>query len=305
MAAFDQQGFRMALGCFATGVTIVTTLRSDGEPIGVTASSFNSVSLSPPMVLWSLDRSAFSLPAFRDATYFCVNVLAADQVELSNRFARAGEDKFVGLDVEAGVDDIPLLTGCSARFQCRTTFQHDGGDHLIFVGEVLEFDRSGRPGLVFHEGRYSVSAEHPMSPAPRSLDEGAGFVRNFLPYMSGLCHQRCLSSFQEAVAEGRLDDHQYRVLFSLRDVPDADTDVIAELSLLGSDSVQWALDGLCRIGMVSDRGGRYRLTGSGLEELEAMEQRVIASEQRMLSVFSADEARQFKHQLAKLIACSE
>jgi flavin reductase (DIM6/NTAB) family NADH-FMN oxidoreductase RutF len=158
--------FRSALGAFATGVTIVTTCDGEGRDVGLTANSFNSVSLDPPMVLWSLARSARSLPAFVAASHFAVHVLAADQEELSLRFAARGSEKFAGLDLERGVAHIPLLRGCSARFQCRTAFRHEAGDHMIFVGEVADFDHSDRPELLFHRGRYSLAVPKPSSPVP-------------------------------------------------------------------------------------------------------------------------------------------
>jgi 3-hydroxy-9,10-secoandrosta-1,3,5(10)-triene-9,17-dione monooxygenase reductase component len=155
--------FRGALGRFATGVTIVTTRDASGNDVGLTANSFSSVSLDPPLVLWSLSRQSLSLPAFTQAGFFAVHVLASSQDELSERFARRGVDKFAGLPVGRGPGDIPLLADCSARFQCRKTYEYAGGDHVIFVGEVLSFDHSDRPPLVFHGGRYSIAAVPPVA----------------------------------------------------------------------------------------------------------------------------------------------
>ena len=148
--ALDPKAFRAALGSFATGVTVITTRAADGSPVGLTANSFNSVSLDPPMVLWSLAKKSHSLAAFSRCSHWAVHVLAADQEELSGRFARSGTDKFSGLEVGSGIGGVPLLAGCAARFQCQSTFQHEGGDHLIFVGEVTAFDRTERAPLVFH-----------------------------------------------------------------------------------------------------------------------------------------------------------
>lgn len=139
---FDPQDFRAALGTFTTGVTIITTRAADGEPIGITANSFNSVSLNPPLVLWSLAKNARSREAFANAKHWNVHVLSAAQEALSGRFARQGEDKFSGLELDEGISKAPLLNGCTARFQCRTAFSYDGGDHIIFVGEVLEIGRA-------------------------------------------------------------------------------------------------------------------------------------------------------------------
>jgi flavin reductase (DIM6/NTAB) family NADH-FMN oxidoreductase RutF len=160
-SAFDGHDFRTALGRFGTGVTVVTVRDSDGTPLGLTVSSFNSVSMDPPLVLWSLDRSSTTLAAFEGATHFAVNVLGADQVAISNRFAGQQEDKFADLDCADGGGGAPLLPGCVAWFQCRTVHRHDGGDHVIFVGEVETFEQRPGDALLFHDGNYCVAHVHP------------------------------------------------------------------------------------------------------------------------------------------------
>ena len=161
----DKSAFRNALGSFVTGVTIVTARDRDGNPVGLTANSFNSVSLDPPMVLWSLSLGSASLPAFRDATAWAVHVLACDQQDMSDRFARRGVDKFAGLTVTNGPEGAPLIAGYAARFGCRARFEYEGGDHAIFLGEVIDFDRSDVDPLIYHGGRYGrvmpTGAEEP------------------------------------------------------------------------------------------------------------------------------------------------
>jgi len=154
-AKIDPREFRNALGSFVTGVTIVTTLDETGQPVGLTANSFNSVSLDPPLVLWSLGLNSGSLSAFRNAPYWAVHILAADQQDLSGRFAQRGVDKFAGLDTETGPGGIPLLRDCAARFVCRTAFEYEGGDHAIFVGAVESFTSVPAVPLAYHEGRYA------------------------------------------------------------------------------------------------------------------------------------------------------
>lgn len=155
MAEFDATAFRSALGRFATGVTIVTTLDRDGRPCGVTANSYNSVSLDPPLVLWSLARSSRSLAAFEGAETFAIHVLSADQEELALRFASRGEDKFADLEVREGLGGVPLFDDCAAHFECRTQSKFDGGDHVIFLGRVVNFERGDHEALVFHDGRFA------------------------------------------------------------------------------------------------------------------------------------------------------
>ncbi|MCY1359114.1 p-hydroxyphenylacetate 3-hydroxylase, reductase component [compost metagenome] len=152
----EPKALRQALGHFPTGVTVVTTRDAEGQPVGVTASSFNTVSLEPPLVLWSIGRNALSFPAFARAEHFAVHVLGDWQVEWSNRFGRACEAKFSGLDCGDGLGGVPLLPGCPARFECRVEHRYDGGDHLILVGRVLRMEHAedARP-LLFHRGRYA------------------------------------------------------------------------------------------------------------------------------------------------------
>lgn len=215
-AAIDSGEFRRALGSFATGVTIITTRSAEGEPVGLTCSSFNSVSLNPPLVLWSLEKNAKSLPVFRSRPHWAVHVLSSSQEELSGRFARRGEDKFSGLDLEAGAGDVPMLRGCTARFQCRTAFQYDGGDHTIFVGEVLAFDRSEAPPLVFHGGRYAHATRRDApGMRPRSAWLAGSFGEDFLGYLLGRSHFRFFAQIRPLLAEAGLSAEEFYVLSSL------------------------------------------------------------------------------------------
>jgi flavin reductase (DIM6/NTAB) family NADH-FMN oxidoreductase RutF len=161
---FDRRDFRKALGQFATGVTVVTTRSGDGRPVGLTVNSFSSVSLNPPLVLWSLAREASSIAEFTAASHFAINVLAARQHHLSRQFATPLPDKFAGVEFSAGTAGVPLLQGAIAHFVCRNVRQYDGGDHLIFIGEVEEYKWSEAEPLVFHSGRYRVPTAHPELP---------------------------------------------------------------------------------------------------------------------------------------------
>ena len=159
--SFSSQEFRTALGMFATGVTIVTARDQEGNVIGLTANSFNSVSLEPPLVLWSLARGAASLAAFSHGSHYAINVLAADQKALAERFALKGADRWAGVEFSQGIGGAPLLHGAAATFECFNRSRYEEGDHVIFVGEV---ERCGhRPGaspLLFHGGRFYT--EHPL-----------------------------------------------------------------------------------------------------------------------------------------------
>src|SRR3954469_13156658 len=153
--SFSSQEFRDALGMFATGVTIVTARTADGGVIGVTANSFNSVSLAPPLVLWSLARAAGSLAAFSTGSHYAINILAAEQKALAERFAVKGGDRWGGVDYTRGSGDAPLLVGAAATFECFNRSRYEEGDHVIFVGEVERCTwRTGAAPLLFHGGRF-------------------------------------------------------------------------------------------------------------------------------------------------------
>lgn len=146
---------------FATGVTIVTARSASGRLVGLTANSFNSVSLEPPLVLWSLSQSAASLDTFANGTHYAVHVLAADQSALAERFAARGVDRWAGLAYHPGTNGAPLLEGAAATFECFNRSQYREGDHVIFVGEVERCShRAGASPLLYHGGRFYT--EHPL-----------------------------------------------------------------------------------------------------------------------------------------------
>lgn len=153
--SFSSAEFRAALGMFATGVTIVTARGPDGAPVGLTANSFNSVSLTPPLVLWSLSRRAGSMAAFSAGSHYAINILAADQHALAERFASKAVDRFAGVAWHEGAAGAPVIDGAVAVFECFNRSRYDEGDHVIFVGEVERCaHRAGAQPLIFHGGRY-------------------------------------------------------------------------------------------------------------------------------------------------------
>jgi flavin reductase (DIM6/NTAB) family NADH-FMN oxidoreductase RutF len=158
---FDRRDFRRALGQFATGVSVVTASTSDGRKIGVTVNSFSSVSLNPPLILWSLARQAASFADFTNCTHFAVNVLEAKQHHLSRQFSTPLPDRFAGVDFAQGKAGVPIVSGAIAQFVCRKVKQYDGGDHVIFLGEVEEYKYNDGEPLVFHSGRYRIATHHP------------------------------------------------------------------------------------------------------------------------------------------------
>lgn len=211
---FDAREFRSALGTFTTGVTIVTTLAANGERVGLTANSFNSVSLDPPMVLWSLAKTSASLDVFKNASHWAVHILADDQDALSNTFAKKGADKFADIEVTEGISGIPLLPGCTAVMQCKTEYAYEGGDHIIFVGRVLDFARQDKKPLVFLQGRYAVAAGKP-SPEEVQNATTTSFSSNALDYLLPRAHYQIYMRVRAHHESLGLNDPQYFVLCSL------------------------------------------------------------------------------------------
>ena len=150
---FDEQYFRQALSQFATGVTVVTTRDKEGVFAGLTASSFNSVSLSPPLVLWSLSGKSRSMPLFSANSHYVINVLAADQEELAQRFASRLENRFEGVEYDLSFTGLPILRGAAAWFECHNRSRYPEGDHVILVGEVERCAYNSGSSLLYHQGR--------------------------------------------------------------------------------------------------------------------------------------------------------
>lgn len=264
---FDSKPFRDALGAFTTGVTIVTTHDADGNDIGLTANSFNSVSLDPPMVLWSLAKSSLSLAAFKESRYFAVHILSADQEAQSNLFATRGADKFSGLELERGQGNVPLLSGCSARFECEKAFEYEGGDHEIFVGQVVAFEDYKKPPLVFQAGKYAVAVEKPREAAaePEPIRPNGSFGKDSLLFTLSVAHHQLRQKLRPILGAMDLTNEDYAVLMTLlvRDQR-SEEELSALLAYMGQDSPASLFQGLCERDMIeTSDNGMYSLTTGG------------------------------------------
>jgi len=164
--AFDPQELRRVMGCFATGVTVITTRDRHGTPYGLTANAVTSLSLDPPLLIVCVDRKAETFLHFYDSKRFVVNVLAEDQEALSRRFAVSGGDKFDGVGFRLGRLETAILAGAIAHLECRIVATHEGGDHVIHVGEVEHAEgREGQP-LLYFRGKYRSLADDSRGLAP-------------------------------------------------------------------------------------------------------------------------------------------
>jgi len=150
----EKNELRRIMGHFATGVTIITSVRSSGELHGLTANAFTSVSLVPPLLLICVDKKAESYPCFNETKVFTVNVLSADQEALSRKFAVSGGEKFEGVSYRIGGNGAPIIEGGLAYIECKVTQEVDAGDHTVYLGEVVQAETAheGKPLLFFRGG---------------------------------------------------------------------------------------------------------------------------------------------------------
>lgn len=301
----DSVAFRRCLGQFATGVTVVTA-RTGDQLVGMTANSFSSVSLEPPLVLWSVKRSSQRIDAFKAATHFAVNILACDQLELSRHFGQSGPDQFTGVPWSPGHSGVPLLDGAVASLECRRSVDYEGGDHLIMLGEVERYTRHDRDVLLFVQGRYGVAIDHPdavpRAQAPEVRGTAPGPINEFLV---GLMY-RGFGALSAAIEEGRraqgFTAEQSRVLAAIETYPNRTLDGLMPELYLGSNTAESAVAALSAVGcIVVDGDGTLRLTDEGRARLGALLDRARQIEAAQLAGVAAADIAGTRRVCAALI----
>lgn len=306
-AGFDSRTLRDAFGSFATGVTIVTTSGPAGVDIGLTANSFSSVSLDPPMVLWSLARTASSIEAFRNSAHFAVHILSADQEALSARFASKGIDRFEGLALDRGPDGIPMLPDCMARFACKVAYQYEGGDHVIFVGEILEFSHSARKPLVFHGGRYGMLLPKTTALTAEPVHEPSNLSSDDLLYQVSNAYFRTRQAVIDELEEHGWTAEEYAVLSIIgREDGLCVPEIVARSEKVRGQAISTAIvQKLIAVGLLcevdsKDGLARFRLTHEG--RLSVMKLIAIrkSSEADVQGNLDQSEVQLLKHLLARL-----
>lgn len=300
----DRKAFRSALGSFVTGVTIVTTRDAEGNAVGLTANSFNSVSLDPPMVLWSLALGSPNLAAFRQAKSWAVHILSVDQEQLSNRFATRGIDKFEGLEVADGPEGAPFIPGCAARFGCRSTFEYEGGDHAIFVGEVVNHDYQDLKPLIFHSGRYGQVFSGDKATRPTELEEQGEFGRYFIGHLLHRAYHAAVSEVREEYQKRGLRSAEYSVIVSLG-LGDGclRSELIQRAANGGVELPARAIEQLIERGVILEDGDRLFLGVTGrnmLTELMAVAQSTQLRFERSLAPY---EMAQLTNLLMRISEC--
>jgi flavin reductase (DIM6/NTAB) family NADH-FMN oxidoreductase RutF/DNA-binding MarR family transcriptional regulator len=276
----DLRGFRRALGHFATGVTIVTA-QWEGQLAGMTANSFSSVSLDPPLVL------------FEKADGFAINVLAADQLDLASRFARSGLEKFAGVEWRPGVCGAPCLPGTSATFECRKHSVIDAGDHYILLGKVERYQRADHDPLLFAHGRFGLSVDYPViatgiaggaTPASSSSDQPT-MLGLLWDAFTGMSH-----SFQAERDALGLSVSQGRVLSLIERYPGAQAEMVARKAYVSPQGLDDVVLALVAAGFLTvGPDGSWSLTASGRDNVALRRRRAAAIEASQLKAFSAAE----------------
>ena len=296
----DPKALRRCLGHFATGVAVVTT-RHEGMDRGITVNSFTSLSLDPPLVLWCLARTSRSFPAFTASEHFIINILAADQVIVSNRFAfREGEDFPQDVPFSRAVGDVPLLDGSSAHFVCRKTDQYDGGDHLVLIGEVVNFGGSDRPGLVYQKGQYAIADSHPSAVANSGANPLEGFLDSTVRPGLERITQRFEAYFDNELRDAAIDSQESRVIGLLLTNDGLDAEQIANLSLISGSSLNETLGSLMAKDMITENQLHYSLTDSGRTLASSLSEKLRAYKANALGPIAPAEAEALQRMLDRL-----
>ncbi|NMX60626.1 flavin oxidoreductase [Pseudomonas sp. WS 5059] len=304
-SAFDTRAFRRALGNFATGVTVVTAADASGRKVGVTANSFNSVSLDPPLILWSIDKRSTSHEVFETASHFAVNVLAADQIDLSNNFARPKEDRFAEVEYQAGEGGAPILADCSARFECEKYQQVDGGDHWIMIGKVVAFDDCGRSPLLYHQGAYSMVLPHTRmtkreeGQAPSSHFQGR--LSHNLYYLMTQALRAYQASYQPRQLSTGLRTSEARMLMVLENDAGLSLAQLQREVAMPAREIEEAVNNLKRKALVRDDQERVKLTPKGIDETESLWTIAREQQDQVFSQFSDEQLETFKTVLKAVI----
>ena len=304
-AGIDTRAFRRALGNFATGVTVVTAADATGRKVGVTANSFNSVSLDPPLILWSIDKRSTSHAVFEAASHFAVNVLAADQIDLSNNFARPKEDRFAEVEYQAGEGGAPILADCSARFECEKFQQVDGGDHWIMIGKVVAFDDCGRSPLLYHQGAYSMVLPHTRM---TQREEGQppsshfqGRLSHNLYYLMTQALRAYQASYQPRQLSTGLRTSEARMLMVLENDAGLSLAELQREVAMPAREIEEAVNNLKRKALVRDDQERVKLTTKGIDETESLWTIAREQQDKVFSQFSDEQLETFKTVLKAVI----
>lgn len=303
----DPKAFRRALGNFATGVTVITAQDSEGNRVGVTANSFNSVSLDPALILWSIDKRSRSQDVFLNASHFAVNILSVDQIDVSNNFAKPVEDKFAGMHYTEGPGGSFILDNCAAHFECENYQTIDAGDHIILIGKVVNFSDNGKPPLLYHQGAYSAVLPHPSLKVSENVAEYKASQSSSELYdnMHYLLTQAVRAYQNEyypkqlavglSVSEARLVMVLYGEHGSTRE------EMLKEVGMPMRE-INVAVDALKNKGLLECNDKRLSLTDKGQATAKGLCDIAVSHQKAVFDHYSKEEITVFKKILRELIA---
>ena len=302
--AFDMRSFRRCLSQFGTGVTVITAQVGD-ERVGVTANSFTSLSLDPPLIVWAINRQAKSFPLFRSASHFAVNILASDQIDVSRCFSTPTTDRFAQVPWSRGDSGAPVLGNVLAFLECESEAMHEGGDHVLMVGRVRKFSRFEKEPLLFVQGRYGVAVDHPgLKAAPGTVAAEAHMAETSLMVMLLLAYQTQSEKFEVHRSAEGLTLAQSRTLAVLYQNPDGLTmsSLVSKAYLGVRDAEDAAADLAERSYVRRCADERVQLTDKGRECREAMMRHLHDFDVQQLAAFPEVEVDAARRVLTHIIA---
>lgn len=304
----DPRQFRRALGNFACGVTIVTACDAAGNKVGVTANSFNSVSLDPPLILWSLDKRSSTWDTFREASHFAVNILASSQIELSNHFARPQEDKFADIEFLQGLGGAPVFQGCAGNFQCATFQQIDAGDHWLIIGRVEKFEDFSQPPLVYHQGGYAMVLPHPRGRKPEVVEQNASAdllhtkLGDNLFYLMIQAVSASHPRFVQQHLRLGMRNSESRLLLVLDSAPNASVSDLQQAVAIPARELADALATLQTKGYLDIKGNQRWVTSAGHAKLEELWNMLHQAQDDIFAELNEGELEVFKKALKLVVS---
>ena len=294
--------YRRCLGQFATGVTVVTA-RDGDQLVGMTANSFSSVSLEPPLVLWSVKRGSPSYEAFAGASNFAINILSREQTHISNHFGKSGAEKFRDVPWLPGEAGVPLLKGVISTLECQRVNRVDGGDHLIIIGEVLRFARYNREPLLFVQGHYGSAADYPDPNGETTFyrKPSNGPMNEF---MTSLAY-RAFGVLSDALERDRQTEGltlpQTRLMTAIDSMPGSTITELLPALHLGHNIARFIVEELRTSGFIAvDGKGRFSLTPLGAERNGALLSRARSTEAAILFLLPENDVSAARRVLAAI-----
>lgn len=306
MTQLDPKAFRRALGNFATGVTVITAQDQNGNRVGVTANSFNSVSLDPALILWSIDKRSRSQDVFLNASHFTVNILSVDQIHVSNNFARPVEDKFAGMNYTEGAGGSSILQDCAAHFECELYQTIDAGDHIILIGKVVSFSDNGKAPLLYHQGAYSAVLPHPSLKVSdnvaeyRASQSEAGLYDNMHYLLTQAVRAYQNEYYPKQLAVG-LSVSEARLIMVLYGEHGSTKEEMLKEVGMPMREINVAVDALKNKGLIECHEQRLSLTSEGEEMAIGLCDIAISHQKAVFDHYSKDEITIFKKILRELI----